>query len=72
MVMVGEWKAKDGQRSFTVCGTKEEIYQVLEAVRESGGKFADTPVVNYVHRGQWHTLLKLKVPVEVGAGDKNS
>jgi hypothetical protein len=69
MVMVGEWKANKGVISYTVTGTKDDVYKILAEVKEAGGKFADTPVVNQVHNGQWHMLLKLKIPVEVGVGD---
>lgn len=67
MVMVGEWKAKDGVQLYTVTGTKEECYLIVEEARQAGAKFADTPNILNVHNGQFHVLLKLKVPVGVGA-----
>jgi hypothetical protein len=66
MVMVGQWPEKDGIKAYTITGTKEEIYKILNEVRENGGKFADTPNICRIHNSQCHVLLKLKVPVEVG------
>jgi hypothetical protein len=72
MVCVGSWRAKDGVQAFTITGTKEECYKIVEEAREAGGEFADTPNICHVHRGQWHVLLKLKVPVGVGSNNNSS
>jgi hypothetical protein len=71
VVMVGEWKAKEGIQSYTITGSYDEIYRIIDEVRQEGGKFADTPNICRVHAGQWHVLLKLKVAAEVGLHDKN-
>lgn len=65
MVMVGSWAEKEGVKAYTITGTKEEIYKILNEVRENGGKFADTPNICRAVGNQYHVLLKLKVPVEV-------
>jgi hypothetical protein len=59
--MIGDFGEKNGVRTYRICGSKEDVYRVLEEAREMGHKFDDTPIVNYVFRGQWTTLLKLKV-----------
>lgn len=66
MVMVGEWAPRDGYKAYTITGTRDEIYKIIGEVREAGGKFADTPNICHIHRGQYHVLLKLKIAVEVG------
>src|SRR3954467_5234437 len=63
MVMVGEWKPEKGVQAYTITGTREEIYTILDEVREAGGKYADTPNISRIHNSQYHVLLKLKIPV---------
>jgi hypothetical protein len=72
MVMVGKWKEKDGVQAYTITGTKEDLYNIVNEVRENGGKFDDTPIINHVHNGQYHVILKLKIAVGVGANDQQN
>jgi hypothetical protein len=72
MVMVGSWGTKAGVQLFTVTGTKEECTTIVEEARQAGAKFDDTPIINHVHTGQWHVLLKLKIPVGVGSNDNST
>ena len=69
MVMVGKWKEKNGVQPYTITGTKDDIETIIKEVRENGGKFDDTPIINHIHNGQYHVILKLKIPVGVGAND---
>lgn len=69
--MVGKWKEKDGVEVFTITGTKEDCYMIVNEAREAGAKFADTPNISHIHNGQYHVLLKLKIPVEVGNGNSS-
>jgi hypothetical protein len=71
VVMVGSWPPKNGVQNYTITGTKEEIYKILDEVRENGGKFAATPNICRVVGNQWHVLLKLNLHVEVGSSDSN-
>jgi hypothetical protein len=57
-------------QTFRICGEKEDIYKVLKEARDMGHEFADTPIIKYVHHGQWTVLLNIKVPVEVGCNDR--
>jgi hypothetical protein len=59
--MIGDFGEKNGIRTYRICGSKEDIYRVIGEAREMGHKFDDTPIVNHVFRGQWTTLLKLKL-----------
>lgn len=60
-LMIGDFGEKNGVRTYRICGTKEDIYKVIEEARVMGHKFADTPIINHVFRGQWSTLLQLKI-----------
>lgn len=60
-LMIGDFGEKEGIRTFRICGSKEDVYRVVYEARDMGHKFADTPIINHVFRGQWTTLLKLKV-----------
>lgn len=72
-VMIGYFPEKDGVISYRICGTKADIYEIINEAREMGHKFADTPIINHVHRGQWSTLLKLKTSsMEVCQHDKGT
>jgi hypothetical protein len=69
-LMIGDFGSQDGIQVYRICGSKEDIYRVLDEARDMGHKFWDTPVINHVHNSQWTVLLKLKIPIGVGASDK--
>jgi hypothetical protein len=62
-VMVGNFGVKDGVQTFRICGTKEDLYKLIDECREMDAHFDSTPIINHVHRGQWTMLLKIKLPV---------
>jgi hypothetical protein len=70
MVMVGTWRARNGIQTYTVNGSKEELQKIIEEITKNGGSFAESPNISHVHKGQYHVLLKLKLPVGVGASDQ--
>lgn len=67
MVAVLDFGKKQGVHTFHVTGSKEELQKIVEAMRENGAKFADTPIINHVHRGQYILYLKLQLEL-VGVG----
>jgi hypothetical protein len=66
---VGDFGVLKNVRTLRICGTKNEILELLEEAKENGYKFHDTPNLLHVHRGQWTVLLQLKIPVGVGKND---
>lgn len=61
MVAILDFGKKKGVHTFHVTGSKDELHKIVEATRENGGKFADTPIINHVHRGQYILYLKLQL-----------
>jgi hypothetical protein len=72
MVMVLDFGKKNGVQTFHVTGSKEELRKIVKESRKAGAYFADTPLINHVHRGQYILYLKLKLElVGVGASERN-
>jgi hypothetical protein len=71
-LMIGNFGNINGVQTFRVCGSKDDLYKVIDECRTMGHKFHDTPNLTHVRQGQWTMLLQLKVPVEVGASDKST
>jgi Mg2+/Co2+ transporter CorC len=67
--IIGSFGIKNGVETVRVCGTKNEIHELLVGAVKDGYKFHDTPNILHVHRGQWTVLLYMKIPVEVGKND---
>lgn len=67
MVMVLDFGKKKGIHTFHVTGTRDELNKIVRETRKNGGKFADTPIINHVHRGQYILYLKLQLEL-VGVG----
>jgi hypothetical protein len=72
MVMIGEWPIDNGVLAYTITGTKEELTNILKALKEDDFIFANEPIFNHVHRGQWHLYLKIKIPIGVTPNANNS
>lgn len=68
--LIVDYGIKKNVHSYRICGSKEEIYKLLDEAREDGNEFADTPNVLHVHRGQWTVVVHFKAKVEVGKNDK--
>ena len=67
MVMVLDYGKKNGVHTFHVTGSREELRKIVNSTRTAGGQFADTPIINHVHRGQYILYLKLQLEL-VGVG----
>lgn len=67
IVMVGNFgRNSEGVHTYSInTTTKEDIYQILDFVREQGAKYWETP--NIVKKFKtYHCLLKFYVPNEMG------
>lgn len=63
-LMIGNFGIKNGVQTYRICGSKDDLYKIIEECRIMEASFDDTPIINHVHRGQWTMLLKIKVYVE--------
>ena len=62
-VMIGDFGVKKGVQTFRICGSKEDLYKIIEECWKMEAKFYDTPNILHVHRGQWTMLLQIIVSV---------
>ncbi len=62
-VMIGDFGNREGVQTYRICGTKEDLYEIINTCRKLDAKFDDTPIINHVHNGQWTMRLKIKIPV---------
>jgi hypothetical protein len=67
MVAILDFGKKKGVQTYHITGGKVDLNKILDSVHEAGGQFADTPIINHVHRGQYILYLKLKLEL-VGVG----
>ena len=67
--MIVDFGVKNEVQTFRICGSKQEIYDLLQECRDNGYKFHDTPNLLHVHRGQWTVVLHFKLPVEAKKND---
>lgn len=67
IVMIGNWgRNKEGIYTYSInTTTKDEIYQLIDAAKEMGWKFWDTPNITFKAK-TFHVLLKLYKPKEMG------
>lgn len=66
IVQVGSWgRSDEGVYTYSInTTTKEDIYTILDQVREEGAKFWETP--NIIKKFKtYHVLLKFYVPKEM-------
>lgn len=68
-IFVADFGMKDGIQVFRVNGDKEDLLTLIEECRLMGHRFDDEPELEHVYKNNWTILLKIKVPVEVGAVD---
>lgn len=66
MVAILDFGKKHGVQTYHITGGKVDLNKILDSVHIAGGEFADTPIINHVHRGQYILYLKLKLDL-VGA-----
>lgn len=67
IVQIGEWgRNEEGVYTYSINATeKDDIYKILQQVKDSGAKFWDTP--NIIKKFKtYHVLLKFYVPKEMG------
>jgi hypothetical protein len=73
VVMIGDWgRSKEGIYTHSInATTKDDIYNLIKQLRDSGAKFWETP--NITHKFKtYHVLLKWYVPKEMGYPDESS
>jgi hypothetical protein len=65
--MIGDFgKNSEGVHTYSINATsKDEIYKMIDEVRELGFKFWETPNLTFKAR-TWHVLLKIYIPKELG------
>lgn len=63
-VMIGNFGIHEGVATYRICGSKEDLYKIIDECREMDAKFEDTPIINQAYRSQWSMLLKIKVYVQ--------
>lgn len=68
-IFIADFGLKNGTQVFRVNGNKEELIFLLKECVAMGHKFDDDPEIEHVYKNNWTVLLKIKVPVEVGAND---
>ncbi len=68
VVMIGDF-GKDNEGVYTYrinATTKNDLYDLIKAVKEQGWKFFDTPNILKTHGRTFTVLLKLYKPSETG------
>lgn len=70
--MIGDFgKNNEGVYTYRINATlKEELYDLIDAVREQGWRFFDTPNIMKAHGRTYTLLLKLYKPSETGYPDE--
>jgi hypothetical protein len=66
IVQIGDFGEIDGVRTFSIQGDKEDLEKIVVECRKMDTKFEIDPVVDFVRKGLWHVILKIKIPVNVG------
>jgi hypothetical protein len=66
IVQICDFKEINGVKMYRVNGDKEDLEKIIETCREDGAKLEVEPTLEYVRKGVWTILLKIKVPVGVG------
>lgn len=59
--IIGKHPIKNGVRPYRVNGSYDDLYTLIAECRINKIKFADTPIVNPLRKGQWTVLLKVIV-----------
>jgi len=73
IVCIGRWgKNAEGVHTYTLdTTTKEEIYQLIDAAKDMGWRFWDTPNIVKAPK-TYHVVLKLYNPKEFGISEESS
>jgi hypothetical protein len=66
IVQIGDFGERNGVRTYSIQGDKEDLLKILDECRKMDAKFDDTPNLIHVRKTVWSMLLKVKVAVEVG------
>lgn len=71
--IIGKFPVKNGVQQYRINGSYDDLYTLIAECRLNNIKFADTPIVNQLRKGQWTVLLKIRVEsVEVRQGDSDT
>jgi hypothetical protein len=62
-LMIGNFGEQNRIHTYRVCGEKKDLEQIVKECTDLGFDFDINPDIEFVHRGQYTVLLKLKVPV---------
>jgi hypothetical protein len=65
--MIGDFGVNsEGVHTYSINATsKDEIYKMIDDVKELGFKFWNTPNLTYKAK-TWHVLLQIYIPKEMG------
>lgn len=67
IVQIADFGEINGVRTYRVNGDKQDLERIIEECRnEDANCFLDTPELEYLRKGCWTLLIKLKIAVEVG------
>lgn len=59
--VIGKFGLKNGVQEYRINGSYDDLYTLIAECRLNDIKFDDTPNVIPLRKGQWTTLLKIKV-----------
>jgi len=64
--VIGKFKPQKGVQTYRINGSYEDLYKIIDELREVQAKFDQTPLIQKLRKGQWTMLLKIKLPTEIG------
>jgi hypothetical protein len=67
IVQICDFGERNGVKTYRVNGDKIDLEKIIAACRkEDANCFDDKPELEYLRKGCWTLLIKIKVAVEVG------
>lgn len=60
-VNVYDFGLTDGIQTYRVMGDKEDLEKIIQECRDEDAEFIISPELTFIRRGQWTTLLQLKI-----------
>jgi hypothetical protein len=70
-VYVYDFGMRNDIQTYRINGSKDDLEMVVQSTLELGTDFEEEPIIEHVRRSEWSMLLKVKVPVKVGANHAN-
>lgn len=64
--VIGKFKPQKGVQTYRINGSYDDLYKIIDELREVNAKFDQTPLIQKLRKGQWTMLLKIKLPTEIG------